>query len=170
MKDEKWFLLTHKPNCFNKALVNLHNQGMQTFMPMHNVSVRKSGKPYKTQKPLFPSYIFVKVDTTAINWQKLRNTYGVSQIITLHGKKPTEVPSEVIDALKSKCNKDNIVPAFDNFLAGEKVRTVSGPLADIVATIDDIADNDRIYILFEMMGRNIKTLVNKDILEKVPAD
>jgi transcriptional antiterminator RfaH len=50
---------------------------------------------------------------------------------------------------------------------GDQVRIASGPFADFVATIDDIAPDRRVWVLMEIMGGQTRVAVGADQLRTV---
>jgi transcriptional antiterminator RfaH len=50
---------------------------------------------------------------------------------------------------------------------GNQVRIASGPFADFVATIDDIAPDRRVWVLMEIMGGQTRVAVGADQLRTV---
>ena len=56
-------------------------------------------------------------------------------------------------------------PIFPGFAVGDGVRVVAGPFANAIARIDALPEKDRIFVLLEMMGRQVRAMVQPRNLE-----
>lgn len=140
----KWFLAQSKPNSHAIAERNLIRQGFKTFLPMRDETERVRDRFVTRRRPLFPGYVFVALDLDAGSWRAVNSTIGVTRLVTL-GKEPTPVPCGLVDALMRSENAAALS-------AGDRVRLTHGPFADIVATIDRIAPDRRVWLLMDIMG------------------
>ena len=97
-KDNIWILVYTKPNQETRANENLRNQGFKTFLPLICSSNRGNAK---ILKPVFPRYIFVRLDLNSGNWNSIKSSYGVSGIV-MFGEEFTPIPYQIIKSLKKK--------------------------------------------------------------------
>ena len=100
ISNKKWYVVQIKPNSYNKAIHNLHQQGFETFLPMLEAKKRKSTRFFNNSLPLFPGYMFVTFDLYKANWYKINSTFGVSKLLNFNGK-PEEIPIDFILGLKN---------------------------------------------------------------------
>jgi len=63
-----WYALQHKPAQGDRALEHLQYQGITCFYPKITVEKVKAGKRSKKLEPLFPGYLFVKLEQTNPMW------------------------------------------------------------------------------------------------------
>ena len=156
---EHWYLVQFKPNSHRVAERNLRRQGFETFLPLHETTLRKANR-FSTQiKPLFPGYLFVRLDPERSLWRKVNSTYGVSTIVSFRDV-PAPVPLEIVNALLARCDKDGMVTPLAEPRAGETVRVVEGPFAEFVATVESVDADRRIWLLLEFMGQTTRIRVN----------
>ena len=97
-KDNIWILVYTKPNQETRANDNLRNQGFKTFLPLISSSNRGNAK---ILKPVFPRYIFVRLDLNLGNWNSIKSSYGVSGIV-MFGEEFTPIPYQIIKSIKKK--------------------------------------------------------------------
>lgn len=163
-RDENWYLVKVKPNGHFAANLNLRRQGFNTFLPLLNTTIVKSSNYIDKKIPLFPGYMFVRIQLAKRNWQKINNTIGVSKIITFNGMYKS-LPVELINSLKKRCGKDHILreSIFSN--ESDKVRFLKGPFTNLIAKIDKMSSEERVWVLLEIMGREIRVEVSsKELL------
>ena len=77
---KEWFILQFKPNSHHQAAKNLNQQGFETFLPLHDITLRKASRFITTAQPLFPGYMFITFDRTRSKWHKINSTYETGPI------------------------------------------------------------------------------------------
>ena len=75
---------------------------------------------------------------------------------------PHPISSEFILSLKKRCNKENILKFEQKLSSGEKVKLTKGPFTNLVGIVDKIDPQERITILFNVMGQSVKTNLYRD--------
>lgn len=147
----QWFIAQLKPNCSQIAVRNLTRQGIATFLPTEEVTVRKSQKFTIERRPFFPGYAFVALDTDAGPWRSVNATYGVSRILCF-GHKPAPVPDRLIAELRHRCDPRSQTLAPHDLVVGDSVRVAAGPFVDFVGRILEVEPDRRIWVLLELLG------------------
>ena len=160
-ESKKWFVAQLKPNSHFLAKKNLEAQDFKTFLPLEEVTHRKSSRFMNSVKPFFPGYIFVYFDANKKRWTNINSTFGITRLITLKND-PHPISSEFILSLKKRCNKENILKFEQKLSSGEKVKLTKGPFTNLVGIVDKIDPQERITILFNVMGQSVKTNLYKD--------
>ncbi|MRU15666.1 transcriptional activator RfaH [Roseovarius sp. A21] len=163
---EPWYLAQLKPGGFERAVTNLARQGYESFMPMREETRRRAERWDTKLRPLFPGYLFVKVPDDRQQWRSINATYGVSRLVALDAGRPTQVAPELIAALQARVLEDGKLKPTAEFDVGDKVRVVSGPLADKLAEIESVPEQGRIYVLLELMGRYTKAVLSTTDVER----
>ena len=160
----KWHLLQLKPNGFKKAQFNLEHQNFETFMPLCRVTTRSSQSFKEMIKPVFPGYLFVCFDTKSSDWRKINSTLGVSRLISFERDKPASVPEELIQGLKLRCDETGLLMPPNDLEVGKKMQVVGGSFAGFVGTVERLISEDRVRILFDLMGQEVLTVLNRNEL------
>jgi transcriptional antiterminator RfaH len=161
---KEWFVIQFKPNSHFQAANNLNKQGFKTFLPLHEITSRKTYRFAKSTKPLFPGYMFVSFDRTENKWHKIKNTYGVSRLITFNSSLKS-IPSTFVDNLMKRYDTSGKLMPIIKMKKGDKVEILKGPLANFIATVEEYESEQRIWILMDLMGRKSKILTPSDALQ-----
>ena len=164
---ENWFVTQLRPQGLRRAEENLARQGFESFCPKRLETVVKQGKRLAQQKPLFPGYLFVQFDPKSNGWTAINSTRGISRLILADIRKPTPLPSQFMAGLMARCDALGVVTAPPDLEVGDTIRVLSGPFAETVARIETLADDDRIRILMDLMGRETRISVSKSRVEKL---
>ena len=159
----KWIVVQTKPNCENKAYLNLKRQGYEIFFPKVKKTISKFNKFINVVKPLFPSYIFVSI-TSKQNWSKIRNTYGVSKILKFSDHLYF-LPFDVINDLKMKCDCRGFAVDFRKYVKGEKVRFFKNNQTCLDAVFEEQIDKKRSFIFINFLNQKVKASVETKNLE-----
>lgn len=145
---------------------NLRRQNFPTFLPLEKVSARAGRRFAATIRPLFPGYIFVAYNPEQNRWQTINSTFGVKRVVTF-GDSPAIVPLGVVSNLMLRCDRDGklLPPRLLN--PGAQVRLTTGPFADFLATVHEIAPERRIWVLLDLMGTQIRVSVSAEGLRLI---
>jgi len=159
----RWFVVQTRPKGEELALQHLERQGFKAYLPRHLKRRSHARKIDWISSPLFPRYLFVMIDVAAARWRAIRSTTGVSDLIC-QGNSPLAVFPGVVEEIIGRETDEGYVdmsrhPAFRK---GDKVVVESGALCDQVGLFESMADNDRVLILLNLLGRQVKTKVSID--------
>lgn len=154
-----WYLTQLKPNCAWIAEKNLNRQGFETFLPLEEATTERRGKFVTNVQPLFPGYIFVRLDVSKGSWRSVNSTYGVTRLVSF-GAAPAPVPHQLVDSIQSRCDDTGKLLPPDKLKPGDKVSLASGPLAHFIAHIDEILPDQRVWVLLDIMGGQTRVKVD----------
>ena len=149
--DKKWFIAQIKPNSYNTAIQNLERQGFETFLPKMQITQRQKNKFLVKNVYVFPGYIFVCFDPHIITWTKINSTYGVSRVLAFN-KKPSEISSDLILELKIRYEINCKSTQKEKLQKGDSIKFYAGPFVDLIAKIESVDGNSRIWVLLEAMA------------------
>lgn len=97
------------------AKANLESRGFEVYLPTVIEEIRYGRMHEKrttVMTPLFPGYLFVRLDLACEPWRAVGAVRGVKRMLGRDGEHPTPLPRGALDDLKAR------------FLAGEFVRRV----------------------------------------------
>ena len=156
---QPWFVVQLKPNAEAIAKRNLLRQGMQIFAPFEEVTSRKARKLIQTCKALFPGYLFFSFDQEVVRWRTVNSTLGVSRLVSFSDDRPAQVPLGLISSLMRRCDPSGklLPPRFLH--GGDVVRVTNGPFADFIGTVEQIAPDQRIWVLLDFLGKNTRVAI-----------
>ena len=160
---KEWFILQFKSNSHNQAIKNLMRQGFEIFLPLHDTTSRKTSRFINTSKPLFPGYMFIKFDRAESAWHKINSTYGVSRLITFNSILKS-IPTIFVDHLMKRYDLSGKLLPIQKLKKGDQVTVLTGPFANFAATVEKYEDDQRIWVLMDLMGRKTKIQTPSDNL------
>ena len=161
---KEWFILQFKPNSHHQATKNLTRQGFETFLPLTDITSRKTSRFINTTRPLFPGYMFITFDRTKPEWHKINNTYGVSRLVTFNSNLKS-IPTTLVENLMLRCDLSGKINPVKNLKKGDQVKILHGPFANFIATIETYETDQRIWVLMDLMSRKTKIQTPLDALE-----
>lgn len=144
-----WYLLQCKSRQDFRAEVHLRNQGYTCFQPVIQAERLRHGKRQLLNEPLFPGYLFIRLDCTRDNWGPIRSTRGVCRLVGFNGC-PLPVPDEVVATVKSRVAES---PCITHLQPGDKVIIKDDAFADIEAIFSAFDGERRVIILLNLMQR-----------------
>ncbi|MDE5453002.1 transcriptional activator RfaH [Bradyrhizobium sp. CSA112] len=164
-KLDAWYVVQTQINAEAKAARNLVRQGFEVYLPRYLKRRSHARKIEKVAAPLFPRYLFVRIDMTTQRWRSVQSTFGVSRLV-LNGSGPAPVAQQVLDLLQTRENENGYVKLDQRpkFARGEKVRVLAGAFAENLGLFDGQADRDRIAILLDLLGRKVRVSIEADMV------
>jgi transcriptional antiterminator RfaH len=156
-----WYVVQTQPHRENQAEVHLRRQGFTTYLPRYLRTRRHARRTETVIRPLFPRYLFVALDVARERWRSVHSTIGVSQLVVA-GDDPLPIPNGIVEEIRAREDGDGYValglPAGVGI--GSKVRLIDGIFADAKGVLDRIADDRRVAILLELLGREVRVFVS----------
>ena len=157
---DRWYVAQTHPLSEHMALSHLARQGFQAYLPQYLKRRRHSRRTDIVKRPLFPSYLFIKMDVGRIRWRAIRSTVGIRTLIC-NGDKPSAVPNGIVEDIRSREDDKGVVPLREPlpFAKGETVRVTHGAICDQVGLFDCASDEERVYVLLDLLGRQLRLRV-----------
>jgi transcriptional antiterminator RfaH len=152
-----WFAVHTHARSEAKASYNLRRQGFRTFAPEYRKRRSHARRVDHVPAPLFPRYIFVALEPLVTPWRAIQSTIGVCYLVC-NGEKPVPVPDGIIDEIQARQDEAGFISthAVTSFKKGQHVRIVDGALTDQTGLFDGADDAERVNILLDMLGRQVK--------------
>lgn len=149
--DRRWYVVQTQPNREAFAAEHLARQGFEVFFPRQRKTVRHARRLTERLISYFPGYLFVRLDLAAQRWRSVNGTLGVRSLV-MGADRPAPAPAGLIESLIA-CADDKacLVPPPD-YVPGDRVRLLSGPLADLVGTLDRLEGPARVRILVDLVN------------------
>lgn len=154
MSNKQWYTVHSKPRQEITAEQNLQRQGFETYLPKIGLRKRKSSKWVKIVEPLFPRYLFIRVDPGQHSLAPVRSTTGVAGLVRF-GNLLQPVPPAVIEYLKQVESLETAQHPADDWphQPGDKVDILAGPFAGLSGVFQVATGQDRALLLIELLGR-----------------
>lgn len=161
----KWYVAHTHAYAEAKAALNLRRQGYSVFCPRYRKCRRHARRTEIVSAPLFPRYVFVRVDRAKQRWRAIGSTFGVAYLVC-RGDEPAVVPDTVISELQEREDSEGFV-TIDNpeLIPGAKVRVRSGAFGDILGSFERMTDGERVAILLDLLGRKVRVVMGVEAIE-----
>lgn len=162
-----WFVAQTQSKSEVKASANLARQGFETYIPRYLKKVRHARRVTATRAPLFPSYIFVKIDIEKQRWRAINSTIGITRLIG-NDEIPTPLAHGIVESLKKREDANGLLELASSatrFKTGDVVRVLGGAFDSCCGFFEVDADDERVTILLEMLGRKVRVEVDPDLIE-----
>ncbi len=163
---KQWYVVHTHALGETKALFHLRRQRFETFLPMYKKTRRHARTVDVVARPLFPRYLFVALDLSIDKWWSVQSTIGVSHLIC-HGEQPATVPKGMVDSLRLREDADGYCALGDirEFKKGQFVEISDGPFSAFTGVFDTVNDAERVYILLNLMGREVRVQVPVQVVK-----
>ena len=158
-----WYVVHTHPRAEETARRHLARQGFNAFLPQYLKRRRHARRTDWIRAPLFPRYLFVAMDITMTRWRAIFSTVGVSHLVC-HGERPAQVPRGVVPDIQQRLDADGLVAVEPElpFRKGDVVRVTAGALVDQTGLFECTSDEDRVILLLDLLGRQVKVKLPLD--------
>lgn len=155
-----WYAVYTQVRNETLACEHLEQQGFEVFFPRYQKQRRHARRTENVTAPLFPRYIFVSFDIERAKWQVIRSTRGVIDLVR-NGVEPSSIPADVIEGIKAHQDDTGFVQPGRNLQLshGDQIRISSSSLSACNAIFDARRDEERVFVLLSLLGREIRTEV-----------
>ena len=156
-----WAVVNSQPHREPIALQNLERQQFQAYCPMIRRQRRRGRLAREVIRPLFPSYLFVRLNPERDCWRPLLSTYGVRTLVRC-GERPSLLDDGFIQSLKQREVDGVIMRPASTYHIGQQVRLAGGAVDGLVATIIEMDEKDRMTVLMDLLSRPVKAKLHAD--------
>ena len=161
-----WYVIQTKSRNEHRVESNLSNQEIDVFLPLLESFQYFSGKMIRKTKPLFPNYLFAKLDID-LHYYKVKWTRGVNRILG-NGIEPVHISGKVIQTIKERTGEGNLVRLEEEWREGDSVRITSGPFKELIGIFQKkISDSGRVKILLNLIGVDVPVQISRWQIKKV---
>ena len=163
--DARWYVVQCQPHAEARAIFHLERQGYHVFCPRMKKTVRHARKAMDVAVPLFPQYLFLRLDPVRDSWHSVSGTRGVVRIVSA-GNVPQPVPRGVVETLQADVisRAEGSAP---HLKIGQAVRIAGGAFAEFVGVLEQFDDKGRVSILLDLLGRSVSVSLDSDGLAAV---
>lgn len=153
-----WLVARTHPNAEKLAIQNLIRQDFGYYQPLIQERKIRRQKLQLVEQPLFPCYLFVKVDR---EYRSLNYTYGIASLVN------GMVQDSIIEKLRKREQNGFIqLPKAEPFSIGDRVMINSGSFQGQYALVERMNAKDRQKILLALLANKISVLVDEEDVER----
>jgi transcriptional antiterminator RfaH len=151
------------------ARANLWERGFEAYLPQYRKRRSHARRTELIPAPLFPRYMFVRADLGLRGSRAIASAPGVSSLVAF-GNGPAPVPEIVVSDLRALEDKSGMIdvdrgrgPA-SRYAVGDRVRVHKSALLDRVGLFQCREDSERVVILLNLLGRDVRVRIHADAL------
>ena len=150
----RWYSVYSKPQKEKFAQFHLQSKGVEVFLPQLVMPQASVGS--RRVVPLFPSYLFVRIDVSSGESAYVVWSPGVKYLVSFNGV-PASIDDNVIDYLKDRADSTGQIQASSNLKRGQRVRVTGGPFEGLEALIEKPPDGrGRVKLLMNLLNRQVQ--------------
>ncbi len=148
VKELKWHVAYTRPKSERKVASSISNLGIESYLPMHKVIRQWSDRKKKLELPLFPCYIFVKVDDVMRN-----NLFSIKELVKFVSieRRPVILREKEILTIKRVLGEEADVSNEEYFQQGMKVRIKHGQFAGLEGVVIKKRGSERLLIKIDSL-------------------
>jgi transcription antitermination factor NusG len=159
-----WFAAYTSPRHEKRVAEHFQSRQIDAFLPLYRTLHRwNNGTQAPVDLPLFPSYIFVRVD--ARERVRILEVPGVLHIVG-SGREPSPLPDDEIEALRSGLHRCKVEP-YPYLKIGQKVRIKAGALAGVEGVLVRRKNHFRVVLTLDLIMQSLAVEVDAVDLESV---
>ena len=167
MTKKRWLAVYVNMHHEKKVRSRLSALGIENFLPVQTEIRQWSDRKKKIEKVLIPMMIFVRVDTEE---QRIVITQpSVIRYLVLRGEhSPTVIPDEQMEKFRFMLDFSDKPIDFntENFVPGEKVKVIKGPLIGLEGELVNVEGKPTIAIRIDQLGCAIVEM-SRSMVEKL---
>ena len=152
----RWYVVHARVHAEERAASHLSNQGFDIFLPRYKKQRRHARRIETVLRPLFPSYLFVKLDLDCHQWRAINGTIGVASLIA-SGLTPLPLPLGLVERLIENSDSSGVITLTPPSLKkGQSVTIATGAFADYTALFEEMIDEKRVVLLLNLLGQKVR--------------
>jgi transcriptional antiterminator RfaH len=155
-----WAVVNSHPHKERIALENLERQEFQTYCPLVRRRRSHARRVSDVLRPLFPGYLFVRVNPEVQRWRSVLSTSGVRAVVRC-GDRLSLIEDSFVRSLRAREADGVITRPPSPYQIGQQVRMAGGVFDGLVATIIEMDDRDRLTVLMDLLSRPVKVKVDE---------
>lgn len=158
-----WYVVYSKPHKEEQVQLHLGLKGIESFFP--RLQLPGSNGKKKGVTPLFPNYLFVRMDLSAeahyVVWSP-----GVKRIVSCSDT-PIALDEGVVRFLKDRADAFGIIRAQSQLVAGQQVEITGGPFDGFVGIIENPPNaKGRVKVLLKLLSRHISVKLGVEFIRE----
>ena len=165
---DQWYAVYTQARMEKWGRSNLWERGFEVYLPLYHKERRHARKTDWVSAPLFPRYLFVAAYPQSRQQHSINSAPGVISLVTF-GERPGLISGAVIKAIQAREDAVGHVQLVDQntLVPGEQVRLQSGAMADRVGLFGCRSEGDRVVILLNLLGREVRVKVPASTIARI---
>ena len=155
---ERWFALRVQSRCEKVVAMIARNKGFEEFLPLHHRRHRWSDRLKAIDLPLFPGYLFCRLDPQ--RRLPLLTIPGVLHLVGI-GKIPSPIDDTEIAAVQTAVGSGILTEPWPFLEVGQRVRLEEGPLAGLEGILVETPKQQRVVVSVTLLKRSVAVAIER---------
>jgi transcription antitermination factor NusG len=156
-----WYAISTKSNCEHMAATSLAHKGYEQYLPLYRRCSRQFGRVVETKAPLFPGYIFCRLDPRIPF--RIVTTPGVVRIVGF-GNEPTPVSNAEIEAIQIVLSSGLAAEPCPFLHEGQRIRIACGALEGLEGILLKKKSQLRMVVAVTLLQRAISVEIDREYI------
>lgn len=155
-----WHVLCVKTQWEKKVDVSLKNISVESYLPVMKTVRQWSDRKKTISKPLFPSYLFVKINSS-LEFQKALTVDGVYTYLKF-GREYAQVTEKEINQIKFLVDSRHVSELAVNAhlpKVGDIKKIIYGPFSGMDCEVVRIGNDNKVIVQMELLNNNITATI-----------
>jgi transcriptional antiterminator RfaH len=163
MAKKAWYVVYCKPQKEGYAQFHLKLKGIEVLFP--RLSLPNVSRERQRIIPLFPNYIFVRIDLSS-EYNGVLWSPGVKRFVSF-GENPAPLDDSIAEYLISQANSDGIIAARYDLRPGQEVQMSGGSFEGLTGIIKEPPDaKGRVKVLMTLLNRQVDVIVPASLVRQ----
>lgn len=147
--------------------MGIENKLLDIVVPTEDVIEVRNGKKRIIEKPIYQSYVFIKIELDRVLWQKIQSLPKVSKFIG-ESKAPTPLSDKDIQKILDRVNNRAAPKPRISFDSAEMIRIIDGPFANFQGMVEEYdMEKGTVKLNVSIFGRNTPVELLYTQVEKI---
>ena len=143
-----WCVAHTRPRCEKKLVQYCEREGLSTTLPVYRVAHKYRGKTVEFHKPLFPGYVFLRIEPSDRN--KVLQSDHVANLLEVNDQKLFEHQlGDILRALETNL-EIRLAPAIGE---GMRVKIKYGPLRGTEGWVEKRSGASVVLLRLDFIGK-----------------
>lgn len=159
-----WYACITKPRAEKVAARELHEAGIEYYLPLLKTRRKWSDRMKWVEVPLFRSYIFVRVNDE--NYAKVTTRFSVSRFVTF-GRRAAPIPDCQIETVKLLLNEGvELEVTSEKMFPGEKIVVQAGPLLGLQGELIEYRGKRKVLVQIGKLTEGLLVTIPLELLAR----
>ena len=158
----EWYALQVYQRLEKITALLLNQKGFDPFLPTYTVKRRWSDRVKVVEQPLFPGYLFCRLDLRQ-PWLPVLTTPGVISIVGT-GKEPSAIPATEIEAVRRIVRSATSAEPWPYLRSGDCVTISDGPLRGTEGILAEMKNACKLVVSIHLLQRSVAVVVDREIV------
>jgi transcription antitermination factor NusG len=155
-----WYAIRVRSRFERVVSAALAGKGYEEYLPLYRRHRNDSPNSQVYDLPLFPGYVFCRVDITD-RLLSLFTTPGVVSMVGA-GKTPIPIPVEQIEFIKTVLKSGLAAEPWPHIALGTRIVIEKGPLAGIQGITIDVDRRHRLIVSIPLLQRSVSVEIDRE--------